>query len=440
MINEIIFHISEVLFPYSLYVILATASYFEPKFNLFVLLFIMSIIGVLRTISNALYIIPIAILMLVLFLRIINTRIIRFHALDSVKLLLLIFLVHRTVYFILARYFGFGGITSISSMAIFIFSIIWYYLCFDGLKTRILKAKYIESLVIFILILVFISTFINSLINNNFSVEFGPQILGVNSNNFGALYSGILLFFLIRNHNTLTKLKNITIILIFFFAIFFSQSRAAVVAFLFSYTLFLLQYKKVSKFIFHSILVILIFFIVFQYMQLPIVNKFKIIEEAYYSRNAVLLTSGRYNMIVGALKYLADGGLPRILFGGGLGSFRKVSWYYYNLYGLTSSVHNHFFDLLTKFGIIGLVIYLSIIIKITFDSYKYYKFANDTFSAGVFFLMVNYFICDMFGNRFTGISMFFIWPLIAVFYFRKYRGINMEIVKRKNDYTCANTS
>jgi len=438
MINRIISYISKVFFPYSLYAILSITSYFEPKFGFFVLLFIMSIIGVLRTISNASYVIPIFVLMFILFIRIINTKKIDLLIIDWLRILLGIFLIHRIVYFIVALHHGFE--IGISNLAIFCMGIFIYWLCYEGLEAGIFTSSFIEKLILFMLAMVSVGSSVYLFLYETWNVELGPQLLGINSNNFGALYSGVLIFFLIRYHNQLLKFKNIGFIGIFFVSILLSQSRAALIAFVMTYILFLLRYKRISTFLTGCIVIAMVLFIVFQFISFPITDKFRIMEEAYYYKNYTVVTSCRINMIIGAINYIREGGLPRLFLGGGIGSFRMVAPIYFNLPDLQTSVHNHYFDILTKFGLIGLLIYMGLIIKICVDSYKSFKTTKSYFAAGIFFLMVNYIICDMFGNRFVGISTFFIWPLIAVFYFRKYRGLNMEIVKRKNDYTCANTS
>lgn len=407
-----------------LFCLYAFISFIKPKINLIILYFFISFTGyIANTFGRFLIAAIVSIFMCILAFRLLynkKARIINHYPIDAI---LLIYFLHSVIYYTLARYSIFGNSESTELFGLYTFlPIIMYFLCFNAIRQKLLSDKFIIFTIMLSLLTVFFCTFIIELFSSNQSFdEFGPQFLGINSNNFGALYSGMLIFFMIYNYKKLKEIKIMTIITMFclFAAVLLSQSRAALISFAITYVMFIMREKKLSILIFNACIFLIVCFIIIQFIPLEIFNKFRIAIEAYYEGNITLATSGRVNMLIGSLHYIYDGGLFRILFGGGVGGFRGVSTLYHGLIGLEVSVHNHFMHIFTTSGLIGLIIYLLMVIIICRDSFHFYSKFNDYFSGGVFFMMINFILCDMFGNRFVGISTYFVWPLIAILYYRR---------------------
>jgi len=332
-------------------------------------------------------------------------------------IMLSLYLLHFFIYIIFneINLFGYSTETGFFSIFLFIMPIIIFFLIKIIFKSKYLK--FFISTILFFLSIICISTIIYCYCSGNLSVEMGPQILGVNPNNFGSLYASMLIFLIIYKERNLKIFPNYLILVLFILAIFLSQSRGAILAFIITYILYILmERKKLYYIISISIILVIIYYTTYYILNLNFFKKTELLINAYYSRNLIIISSGRIPLWMSALNFILEGGIFRILFGSGFSSYLNYNVSLYNIPDLQTYAHNHYLHIITQSGLVGLILYLTIIIYICKVSFTLAYKIKDLYAKGIFFMMITYVISDLFGNRFTGISTFFIWPLIAILF------------------------
>lgn len=347
------------------------------------------------------------------------------------KIILLI-LATNLIYLFLLQYYNFGDKDAVGKYALLTeSSIIFYFITYALLKKRIIDDRYVIDIILLLLSLVFIGEIFLDILSIQYvpKERFGQSILGVNPTGYGSLYSSILVFFVIAKYDK-KSLKDNILVFILLLAIFASETRAGLLAIIISFFIYLYIKGKIAGAVFILGIGVTSVILISLYYPFGIFERINLLIFAYQTENIDLFTNSRYQLWLGAINYFNEFDLKNVFFGGGIADYRNLSYLYVDQ-GFSGYAHNHYLKLLTDKGILGLslllLFYFSMLRK-SFRAFKFFTGANRKLFLGIFILIINYMILDIFGARFDGLSLFYIWPLIAVFI------IKLERVEKEELY------
>ena len=335
--------------------------------------------------------------------------------------LVLIYTINGIIYLILARenILGQPEATELYRFVAVPMPAIFFFIVLFSLRAGHIKPEFLLKTVFVILSSVCILSLIYLQLTVGLTIEAGPQFLYVNANNFGALCASAFIFWVIYNPQHIfgrAVLAYINLSLLLGVAL--SQSRAAILSIIISLILFMFSGRWIRRAFFFIPIIIILFLEIVQYIPLGIAEKLSLMRSAYYAGDITLATSGRFAMWQAAINYMLDAPLYAWLFGNGVGTFEVSANLYHGIIDLQTHAHNHYLNELLIGGIWTLGLYLFMIGQLFYDCYNALGKKEDRLPSAVFFMMVSYAFCDLFGSRFSGNSLYIVFPIIALYYAR----------------------
>jgi O-antigen ligase len=319
------------------------------------------------------------------------------------------------IYFILAKMNikGDGEYVGYYYLGYFIAPMFYYFLVKQIHFTARREKRYIDIIVFLLMLVVITNTFYNLIITDT-GERYGAPILGVHPNNFGALYSAMFIFMLIVGKYYYKYTITYIIILAFFgMGALLSQSRAAIVALLITYIFYLISVKLNNKNVYISVVIIFIIYIITYNLELSIYHRFDTFVDSMSVGDYDVASNSRYQLWLGAFQYISDGGIWRFVTGGGLSDFRTTSIGYVDQ-SWSSYAHNQYLSSLTDFGIIGLSVFLYLYYILLRETKKYGNMKKDKLLIAVHYMILTFVISSFFGDRFTGLLLYFVFPIVAI--------------------------
>lgn len=335
--------------------------------------------------------------------------------------LILLHIIHTTLYFILAKYNYLGVAYNHIDWNGF-FSVVLPYVVYLNLRVEKFSIRIEGDLVSsstliisFIIGLISILLFITG--NADSELGIGNEMMGVNPNNYGSLFVGILALII-----PLTKKDSLSIWLfssVYLINMLLSRSMTCIIAIIIVITIYLIS-KKISQ-LFISLLAMTIVFILTYYvlheqiMELGFARDIMLIRDLGVSGEYEIMLTGRPVLWDAAFRYLSDASINQLVFGSGIGGF-AYSLYEYSGKLLEVHPHNHALQCLLDGGLLKLSLYLALMCSVITDAWQEYKRTNTNLSKGVLLLIASFILMDLAGPRFNGRILFYILPPIAIFY------------------------
>jgi len=238
---------------------------------------------------------------------------------------------------------------------------------------------------------------------------------GADPNEFSGLFLalGIFSFYLIfLSKSRAWVLVGLISVFMVFYSVFLTFSRGGFLTFLFTLFLVALFFSKRNKRRFAIILLIGSAIVIFLFT-MGILD-FTPLYERFFGEHAVAagistLTSKRSDWWIAAIEAIKQ----RPIFGFG-GSTYVSQWVNFQAYGKARVMHNIYFEILIKYGFIGVVLFLLIITRILRDSINILKISV----GGPFQIFLIPFI-SLFVMLFAGLALSWewrelLWYLIAI--------------------------
>lgn len=166
------------------------------------------------------------------------------------------------------------------------------------------------------------------------------------------------LFLGIQSNKKIKKILYFLLVLIILLAILFTGSRGGLLAFIVGAAVLIYKLNdgiKPSKIIGISVLFVILGFISQFFLSKDMLTRFSVASVIEGKG------TGRFTIWGNALKIFGESSLFRQLFGYGIGAFSKV---YGSYHVLAYAAHNDLFEVLIDLGILGLIVYLILLIRL----------------------------------------------------------------------------